>query len=648
MIGCERLAGVRCGMLAGGLLMVVLGLWAGPALAAPGPVDPLEVGRSTLQIPSPEPFVSPTGEQGVVWLNPEPAAYGYRGRWRTGGGAFGPVDELTGQQNIEEPGFSFDRQGRAFVYYGTSMPSGAQYAVREPGSPVGAFRPLTPCGRFVDADVAPDGRVAVGCSRNLTSNPPNTAVLLQSPGLGQNFTAPVSPFGAVYDNFIQPEIAWGGDGRLALTVEMLDVTTSPPPATYTDRLRSYVTDPGNPPAAALFEVDTAPYNSTQYGLSATGTVIAGDGAVVITSESDAAGARVHVRTAGAAAFTSTTLTSWDWAAKPATDAAGAVHAIVAMDGPPYAYGVITRPPGGSFGPVVELASPRPASSYLTDFEVGADGTEYALFSADDGPATVRVRPAGTGAFGTPMAVAPVDSEVRNAALAPTGDLLVAWSREAAAGDFRVHVGGLDSGARPVLAVEKPPARVLAGVPVRFAASASDSMGIRSLTWKFSDGATASGEVAVHAFAAAGTQIAEVTATDRAGNTTSESHAIEVVGAATPDRRPARLRVKGKKKIKFTAFRRRGARYRVRSNEPVRLVAQLIARPRSARISAVGDYIVAERAVSLGRRARNLRLRPKPRLLGRKARNLRLRVRFTATDRSGNTTVLARRLRVRRR
>lgn len=647
MTAWARLFRAGFGVAVAGWLLA-LGLGGSEAQAAPAPVDPLEVGRSTLAVPSPQPHVSPTGEQGVVWLNTEPANYAYRSRWREGGGAFGPVDELTRQSNTEEPGIAFNQQGRAFVYFGSSATAGAQYAIREPGEPTGAFRPLTPCGRFVDAAVAPDGRLAVGCSRTLSSTPPDTAVILQSPGLGQAFASPVSPFGAVYDNFIQPEVAWGGDGRLAVTVDMLDVTTSSPPPTYTDRLRSYVIDPGG--SAALFEVDTAPYTATLFGLSPTGTAVAGDGAVVITSENDTAGAKVYLRPAGAGAFTTTTL-PWDWAARPAVDGAGTVHAIVAKNGPPYAYGVITRPLGGSFGPVTDLASPRPASSYMTDFEVGTDGTEYALFSADDGPATVRVRAPGAAAFDAPIPVAPTDSNARNASLTPTGDLLVAWSREIAPGDFRVFVGGIDSGARPTLGPVEIPRRVVAGEPVRFSAQADDSMGLRSLAWKFGDGGTATGGSVSHAFAKAGEYAVEVTATDRAGNSTSQTASVKAVAVAPVvrrDRRPARLRVRGKRTLKFRTLSRRGARYRVRSSERVRLVAQLVARPRRARISAAGDFVLAERAISLNRRVRIVRLRPKPRLLGRKAaRNLRLQVRFSAIDMGGNATLVNRRLRVRR-
>ena len=97
---------------------------------------------------------------------------------------------------------------------------------------------------------------------------------------------------------------------------------------------------------------------------------------------------------------------------------------------------------------------------------------------------------------------------------------------------RVESRVLDT-AGPRLTDLDVPALATTGSPVAMTASAVDAWsGPPTLAWSFGDGATATGPTTSHAYAA-GSYVVRVTATDRAGNTTSMTRTISV-GPAAPD------------------------------------------------------------------------------------------------------------------
>ena len=80
-----------------------------------------------------------------------------------------------------------------------------------------------------------------------------------------------------------------------------------------------------------------------------------------------------------------------------------------------------------------------------------------------------------------------------------------------------------------------PASPMAGQAVSFASSVSDAEGDAvALTWRFGDGATATGASPKHAYAAAGTYSVVLTTTDEHGATATETRAVTVSADPGPE------------------------------------------------------------------------------------------------------------------
>ena len=83
-------------------------------------------------------------------------------------------------------------------------------------------------------------------------------------------------------------------------------------------------------------------------------------------------------------------------------------------------------------------------------------------------------------------------------------------------------------APPVVAIVAP-SEAIVGVDVAFDSSASDDGTIKSLTWDFGDGATATGAQATHAFAAEGGYVVTLTAVDDGGASGKAELVLAVTG-----------------------------------------------------------------------------------------------------------------------
>lgn len=616
-------------------LVLALG-FAAEAGAAYKAVDPEEIAKAEIVYEA-RPYVSPTGEQLVAWREIGNGYARVAVRSRNGGG-FGPLEELSTDTNAGTPEIAFNAEGGAFAIWPINTTSVlAQSALRPPGGPFGAPRQQGPggCSHALSVGFSKQGKLALACS-TYKSTAPNYQVAY---GVADDlrFIVPGNYLGTHNnDSHQRTALAWGDDGTLAVAYKQ-------EPALDSQVINVVIR---NPDGSSPGPQEVKSMSGSQLDMA--GLAVLPDGTVAIAYGGEGLLPTLHLRAPGSAPV-DRPLPVGEEMGTLATDASGKIHLVTRTwaDPLPPTTQVVTADSAGTFSPAVTVPVPN-ATSYARALLVKPDGTEIALIhDMVGGGIYAAIRPAGATSFQAPIPL--VGSGATNPvfALTPTGDVLATWKREVGPDDERTMVGGLDAGNPPALVVEDLPSRTLAGTPTRFAAKARDSMGIRSLTWRFGDGGVANGEVVKHSFRAPGRYSVQITATDRAGNTTSQNAVVTVVAAEGSDRKPPRLRVNGPKKIKFATLRRKGVRFRVRSNEPARLVAQIVARPRSARISAAGELILAERAVNLLKKARNLKLKPLPRLLGRPARNLRLRIRFSATDRSGNTTVVVRPLRVRR-
>jgi len=158
------------------------------------------------------------------------------------------------------------------------------------------------------------------------------------------------------------------------------------------------------------------------------------------------------------------------------------------------------PGAAALSPAVALAS---GNVSVADLGVAADGTEavwWREFAATGDPvALAAYRPPG-GAFGAPMPLAPAVQGF-HAALAPSGHLIALWHAELAPGQTQVLLGGVDPGDAPVLSGVRAPGTIVAGEPATFLADATDTSGLRAITWSFGDGATGGEGRTEHAYAA---------------------------------------------------------------------------------------------------------------------------------------------------
>lgn len=137
------------------------------------------------------------------------------------------------------------------------------------------------------------------------------------------------------------------------------------------------------------------------------------------------------------------------------------------------------------------------------------------------------RAPGTNAFGDPVPVSGSSNALSAPSLAmdDTGDGAVAWSQGSA--PALVHVRGFDA-TPPLLSGVTIPSTARAGLPpAAFAASASDVWGPVGLSWSFGDGTSGSGGAPTHVYLQPGTHTVTVTATDAAGNASSQSGTVTV-------------------------------------------------------------------------------------------------------------------------
>lgn len=614
-------------------------LAAAPGAAAPGPVDPEEIAQAE-RIDDAVPFVSPIGEQLVFWRVLSGPSRPMEIRVREGG-EFSPAQTIDLTQNAELPrSIAFDPDGNAFIPWGIAT-NGAlgRSAVRPARGLVQAAVEQDPCTRFMAAAYSPAGELALACSTRVSGSPSDQTVFGTRDGIG-----PLTPGSyngpSVDDPFLQPQVAWGRDGTLAIAWTSRPTSTS-------GEIRLRMVSPSGSLATTTTIASAAEPSYVYLG----GLAVHPDGTAVVAVNS-ATGARIYRKPfSGPAAAPLTVGGATTSVTDVATDASDVVHfasETLTEPGPgsPQTLRSHTLTQGGAISPGIEIL-PAESGRYLASFDVGPDGSEYALIQSAAGLAA-KVRRTGEDSFGAEMPIADASARWPGAAVTPAGDFLVAWTREAGPDDDRAVVGGIDSGAPPALSGVSAPDRILAGSVAQFSATATDSMGIRSIRWKFGDGTEATGGQASHAYGSPGSYVAEVTATDRAGNTTSERRTVTVSAPAT-DIDPPAVSLKVPRKVKFKTFRKKGITVSATAAEPnVTYAWSIVGRAKKAKLARAGDLVLAERTRTAPQAGTlKLRLKPKRSLLGSRRRSLKLRVVLVARDAAGNERTVSQALKVRR-
>jgi hypothetical protein len=629
----------------GAAVVVIVSLLAvSTAAAAPGPIDPVQLGQAKA-IYGPTVGLAADGSGEVIFGEQNEAGVRLAAATRSADGGYGPLQQLTKTPNAEAPpSILLDPSGGAFAAWGIAT-NGAtpEWARRAPNGLFGAAGTISSCGRFLSYDALPDGTTAFACSAESGTPPNNDYVHFGEFGpTAESIGASTNLSGAgIDDNFIDPQVSAGADGTLAVAWYQEDATTGknkvqvavrPAGAAGFEPLKTLV-EATNPDEDRLDDVEVL----------ADGTVLA-----LVSREP---GLELYSRPPGPA-------TTWS-GAQPlladdaygllAADASGrvtvaATHSAGAL-GEPRTIAVATRPPGGSFGTFVPVAS---GDVFARVLETAPDGTAF-LGWGDYGTGTEAVRgalaPPG-GAFGTPITIAAGAGQF-GAAIEPGGNVLAAWEQEVGANDERLLVGGIDSGAPPKFGAVDVPSAVVAGAPVTLSAAAADWSGLRETRWTFPGGDVTKGATVTHTFAGPGVVTIQVTAVDRAGNETTVSREVRVVAegptivdraprAAQPsDRKKPKLELRTRGKLKLARFLR-GVSANIGVDEPCRVEVALLARARSAHLASASELnlTLASRRLGSVRGKRVVRLRPNPRLLGGATR-LSVVLRVTALDAARN-------------
>ncbi|MGE3138247.1 MAG: PKD domain-containing protein [Thermoleophilia bacterium] len=489
-----------------------------------------------------------------------------------------------------------DRNGRAVVAF-NGLAGGANRTVRtavnNPLQPTlfATSQNLTTAQATTFTPVvaaSPDGQAVVAWSRPEGGG----AVIEAATGsvIGMGFTIPMSPVDTLADPADPADVTAAAGGASVKAVAWTD-------RGGTDRVRAAFSVPGAGPVAGPVTV------------SGGGT--AGSPAIVVGSDG-------------------TTTIAW------------------VEDG---SVRVATRPAGGPVGPATTVSATGVEQGLRRSPDLVADpnGNLFLSWLRTTGGTTVLEsarRPAG-GTFGPPATIAAGVATFATAA-EPGGNLAAVWTVPADGVDDALRIGGLD-GDRPAVEATVPPTAG-AGVPQSLSATASDWGGIAAYTWDMGDGTTLAGATVSHVYSAPGPRVVTLRVTDRAGNVTTVTRTVTVIGTALADldRRPPRVtQFRVTKAIPRSALVRRGLGIRLRTDEAARVTVELLGRARVATLQARGDVVLAQRAARLvAGRARAFVLKPPARLVSG-TRGFRATVRITLTDAAGNRATVTRAVRVRR-
>jgi hypothetical protein len=271
----------------------------------------------------------------------------------------------------------------------------------------------------------------------------------------------------------------------------------------------------------------------------------------------------------------------------ALDGANGATVVWQSNSQKYGYDVIEGAEGsvaGGFAKLQEIAVE--GESTVPALAVDASGRAVLTFLRDNGGHEVvqaSTRPAPGAAWSTPASLSRPDkqSDAPAVAVDGAGNALVVWDQKAVVGNLAYGsslraggswssphaLGGPASGptspqvafdgagdavaaftngfpietadydAAPSLAGVQVPASALVGDTVATEASGADLWSPVGIAWDFGDGSSAAGSQVSHSYAAVGDYTVTVTATDGAGNASSEQRTIHVIapdgGGAPP-------------------------------------------------------------------------------------------------------------------
>jgi hypothetical protein len=189
----------------------------------------------------------------------------------------------------------------------------------------------------------------------------------------------------------------------------------------------------------------------------------------------------------------------------------------------------TRSPGGSFSPPLNINSGKD-DPLFHEVAVGAEGDAIVVWCGDNGSGKIvraAVRPAGSGAFGAPVAISQSSPDLLHPrpSMDAGGDATVVWVRNNGTHDI-VQWAGYDADP-PQLSQVSIPSTAKVADSVQFSASAFDVWPVGQPSFDFGDGGQASGTSVSHVYSAPGSYPVKVTVADAVGKTATSAGTILV-------------------------------------------------------------------------------------------------------------------------
>ena len=493
----------------------------GPARADERPVKPLLV-ASAAGIGDPVPWASPRGEQIISFIRLGTAGGRTVGvRARSNGLGFRAFETLSNAAGTTSPELAFGPDGTAIALWGTDEAGTvAGQAIRPPGGPFGEPAQAGPCVGPLSLASSSRGEVLAACRAESDLGTPHSgwlgAAVLPGP---VSFTGQLTP--PTDDPLFEPFTAWGADGT---SVAGFSYGT---PGASEVAIEARVSGP----EASFVEEELIGPVAPPGELEAVGATVLPNGTVAITATAEG-GSILFTREPGAGQEFSGTALPESSISPPYADRFGRLHFVVSSptgpgDSPAW---VRVRDLDGSVGdPIPIPLTGEEATIVEGGFQVRPGGAEYVVFRNTEGFFMTLRRP-GPTAFSPPRRVAithPSDS-VGSLALTPTGDLLLAWSRQSDAGVEQLWLGGVDQGNRPEITRISVPEVVVRGRTARLSARVTDPMGIDRVVWRLEGGRRAVGPQVRLRFNQPGSKRVTVTAIDRAGNRSSRTRSVSVI------------------------------------------------------------------------------------------------------------------------
>jgi hypothetical protein len=513
-----------------GLLALLGGVGPAPAAAAPAWLAPVDLSAPGQDATEPAVVADFSGGVAAVWSRDDGSHTVIQSASRPAGGAWSPAVDLSAAGgDATEPRIAVDSLGDLTAVWSRS--DGSHTIIQSSSRPAGGAW-SSPLDLSAPGRDASEPQLAAGPGGDVA------AVWRRFDGFDQRVQAAIRPhdgawppaidISAAGENAGEPRVAFGPAVAVAVWSRLGSSTV----------IQSSSGSPGGgwTPAG---DVSEGGAEEPEVAVDAAG------GATAVWSRLD--GSDLIVQGAGAQA-------GGPWSApldlsEPGRDATEPALAVDAAGDATAVWSRLTtgsfsvvqsssRPAGGAWSQAVNLSPDEMSTAVEPEVSAAPTGGEVAVWARSVGAPTVieSASAPGAGGWTSPIGLSVLGRSADEPALGidPTGDGIVAWSREDGAHTI-VQAAGRDA-AGPQLRSLSIPSVGNVNRPVAFSVAPFDVWSaIGPISWTFGDGAAAAGAAVKHTFGWPGTYTVTMTAADSLGNSSGAIRRIEIFNKASAGR-----------------------------------------------------------------------------------------------------------------